>query len=48
MASCSLIPPAMDQLQEFLQQRQEAHEPVADLDAFAQELPRRAEPITAC
>ena len=28
---------AMDQLQDFLRQRREAHEPVADLDAFAQE-----------
>jgi hypothetical protein len=27
----------MDQLQTFLRQRREAHEPVADLEAFAQE-----------
>jgi hypothetical protein len=31
---------AMDQLQDFLRQRREAHEPVVDLDAFAQELHR--------
>src|SRR5438093_2021773 len=31
---------AMDQLQDFLRQRREAHEPVAALDAFAQELHR--------
>ena len=31
---------AMDQLHDFLRQRREAHEPVADLDAFAQELHR--------
>ena len=31
---------AMDQLQDFLRQRREAREPVEDLDAFAQELPR--------
>jgi len=30
----------MDQLHDFLRQRREAHEPVADLDAFAQELHR--------
>jgi hypothetical protein len=32
---------AMDQLQDFLRQRREAHVPVEDLDAFAQELHRR-------
>jgi hypothetical protein len=32
---------AMDQLQDFLRQRREAHGPVADLDAFEQELHRR-------
>ena len=32
---------AMDQLQDFLRQRREAHAPVEDLDAFEQELPRR-------
>jgi hypothetical protein len=31
---------AMDQLQEFLRQRRKAHEPVADLNAFEQELHR--------
>ena len=31
---------AMDQLQAFLRQRREAHEPVPDLDAFEQELHR--------
>lgn len=31
---------AMDQLHDFLRQRREAHEPVADLDALAQELHR--------
>src|SRR2546425_1098638 len=31
---------AMDQLQDFLRQRREAHEPVENLDAFAQELHR--------
>src|SRR5215510_9980023 len=31
---------AMDQLQDFLRQRRDAHEPVADLDAFEQELHR--------
>ena len=31
---------AMDQLQDFLRQRREAHEPVEDLDAFEQELHR--------
>jgi hypothetical protein len=31
---------AMDQLQDFLRQRRDAHEPVEDLDAFAQELHR--------
>lgn len=31
---------AMEQLQDFLRQRHEAHEPVEDLDAFAQELHR--------
>jgi hypothetical protein len=31
---------AMDQLQAFLRQRREAHGPVADLDAFEQELHR--------
>jgi hypothetical protein len=31
---------AMDQLQAFLRQRREAHDPVADLDAFEQELHR--------
>src|SRR3989441_2826254 len=31
---------AMDQLQDFLRQRREAHEPVAALDAFEQELHR--------
>ena len=31
---------AMDQLQDFLRQRREAHEPIADLDAFEQELHR--------
>jgi len=31
---------AMGQLQDFLRQRREAHEPVADLDAFEQELHR--------
>jgi len=30
----------MDQLQDFLRQRRDAHEPVADLDAFEQELHR--------
>ena len=34
-------PHAMDQLQDFLRQRREAHEPVEALDAFAQELHRR-------
>jgi hypothetical protein len=32
---------AMDQLQDFLRQRREAHAPVEDLDAFEQELHRR-------
>src|ERR1044071_968463 len=32
---------AMDQLQDFLRQRREAHDPVEDLDAFEQELHRR-------
>jgi hypothetical protein len=32
---------AMDQLQDLLRQRRAAHEPVEDLDAFAQELHRR-------
>jgi hypothetical protein len=32
---------AMDQLQDFLRQRRETHEPVEDLDAFEQELHRR-------
>ena len=31
---------AMDQLQDFLRQRRDAHEPVEDLDAFEQELHR--------
>ena len=31
---------AMDQLQDLLRQRREAREPVEELDAFAQELPR--------
>jgi hypothetical protein len=31
---------AMDQLHDFLRQRREAHEPVENLDAFAQELHR--------
>ena len=31
---------AMDQLQDFLRQRRDAHEPVADLNAFEQELHR--------
>src|ERR671925_2241370 len=31
---------AMEQLQDFLRQRREAHEPVADLHAFEQELHR--------
>ena len=31
---------AMDQLHDFLRQRREAHEPVAALDAFEQELHR--------
>ncbi len=31
---------AMDQLQDFLRQRREAHEPIEDLDAFEQELHR--------
>src|SRR5712691_2792376 len=31
---------AMDQLQDFLRQRREAREPVANLDAFEQELHR--------
>src|SRR6266581_6692858 len=31
---------AMDQLQDFLLQRREAHEPIEDLDAFEQELHR--------
>ena len=31
---------AMDQLHDFLRQRRKAYEPVAELDAFAQELQR--------
>ena len=31
---------AMDQLQDFLRQRRDAHEPVEDLNAFEQELHR--------
>jgi hypothetical protein len=31
---------AMDQLHDFLRQRREAREPVADIEAFAQELHR--------
>ncbi len=31
---------AMDQLQDFLRQRRAAHEPVEELEAFAQELHR--------
>jgi len=31
---------AMDQRQDFLRQRRDAHEPVEDLNAFAQELHR--------
>ncbi len=32
--------PAMEQLQDLLRQRRDAHEPVEDLEAFEQELPR--------
>ena len=43
LQSCDLLSSdthAMDQLQDFLRQRREAHEPVEDLDAFEQELHR--------
>lgn len=44
LQNCNLLSsdtPAMDQLQDFLRQRREAHAPVEALDAFEQELHRR-------
>src|SRR5438128_1554602 len=43
LQNCALLSSAthaMDQLHDLLRQRREAHEPVEDLDVFAQELPR--------